>query len=203
MMISINSQKHYNKTPLAYVEDNIRDIYTALINIKNRRFISKEGKSNVSFSFTIPYNDNIKSLISQACSHDLIKNLYSSNIPTGFSEDQVLVNRNEKISSNDISSHSENQDAQRYECSSNAILEEDISYETAYTLLLNLLNNDVNLLEEVLSIAGVLAKEGVLVAPESKIKKEYLQYGALCSKTKDTKIKVIKNAGNKEIHCTM
>ena len=176
-MLSINFQKYSNKTYLPYIGENICNLHTALINIKNRYLLSKENKTNCNFSFTVLYKNNIKNLISQVYSYNTTNNLFSMNhnlnsTSTDFTEDQILINKNEEIPSKDgINIYSENQVLQNCNNSTIILEEEDISHEIAYNLLLDLLKNKVELVEEVLSIANILIEEGVLVAPESKIKK--------------------------------
>ncbi|WDM85753.1 hypothetical protein K6025_02390 [Ehrlichia sp. JZT12] len=154
------------------------NLHTALTNIKSHYFINKENKIKFNLSFTIPHKSNIKNLIIQVYNYNTTNNLLSTNhnlssISTSLTEDQISINKNEETSSKDnINNHDENQvQYNKYHSSTLTPEEEEVSYKTAYKLLLDLLNNKPDLLEEALSIANILVKEGVLIAPESKIKK--------------------------------
>ena len=183
MMISVNSQKHFSKSYLAYIGNNICTLHNALINIKNRYILNKENKINLNFSFTLPYKNNIEN---KAYNYNTINNLFStehnlSNISTNFTDNQTLGDKNDEETL-----LKDNNQLQYKEPNNTTItLEEEITYEAAYNLLLNLLQDDIELLEEVLSIAHILVKEGVVVAPDSKIKKNIAKIMPYIQKQKE------------------
>ena len=169
-MMSSTFQKQLNVQFSNYIGNGICSLYSMLAAIKDK--CNAHSSPDVNISFTIQHKGNVRNLIDQEHGHNTVTNLlpiYNNSNTTliGSSEQSIT---NEEILSQD-SRYSDNTTSQNDVTQ----YDEEISYETAYHLLLNLVNNDVNLFEEVISIAEVLVREGVLVAPESKIKKDIAQ----------------------------
>ena len=171
-MLSI-SQKQLGQQFTDYIGNGVYNLYSVLTTIKDKcNPHSKINQSDINLSFTILHKNDLKNVIGQEYGNK-VNNLSSNNLCTTFTDLLDQPTANEEILSQD-NSNSYNIETQQYD--SNIMLhDEEISYEMAYSLLLSLVNNNIELLEEVLLIAKTLVREGVLVAPESKIRKNIAQ----------------------------
>ena len=169
-MMSSIFQKQLNVQFSNYIGDGICSLHSMLAAIKDK--CNAHSSPDVNISFTIQHKDNVRNLIDQEYGHNTATNLlhiYNNSNTTLIDASEQSITNQEILSQDSRYSYNTipQNDVTQYD--------EEISYETAYHLLLNLVNNDVNLFEEVISIAEVLVREGVLVAPESKIKKNIAQ----------------------------
>lgn len=150
-----------------YIGNGVYSLYSALTAIKDKcNPYSKVNQSDINMSFTTLHKNDVKNVMGQEYSNT-VNDLSNADLL-----DQPTAN--EEILSQD-NSNSHNIETQKYDNNNIMLYDEEISYEMAYSLLLNLVNNDIELLEEALLIAKTLVREGVLVAPESRIRKNITQ----------------------------
>ncbi|WP_395877540.1 hypothetical protein [Ehrlichia muris] len=172
MMLSI-FQKQLGWQFTDYIGHGVYSLYSALTAIKDRyNPYSKINQSDINMSFTILHKNDVNNVIEQEHSNT-VNDPSSDHLSTTFANllDQSTANKEILLQDN---SNSYNIKTQQHD--SNIMLhDEEISYEMAYSLLLNLVNNNIELLEEALLIANTLVSEGVLVAPESRIRKNIAQ----------------------------
>lgn len=157
-----------------YIGNGVYSLYSTLTAIKDRyNTYSKTNQSDINISFTILHKNDINNVIEQEYSNT-VNDLSSDNLSITFANllDQSTANEEILLQNNN---NSYNIKTRQHDNSNIILHDEEISYEMAYSLLLNLVNNNIQLLEEALLIAKTLVSEGVLVAPESRIKKNIAQ----------------------------
>ncbi|KJV65927.1 MULTISPECIES: hypothetical protein [Ehrlichia] len=173
MMLSI-FQKQLGWQFTDYIGNGVYSLYSTLTAIKDRyNTYSKTNQSDINISFTILHKNDINNVIEQEYSNT-VNDLSSDNLSITFANllDQSTANEEILLQNNN---NSYNIKTRQHDNSNIILHDEEISYEMAYSLLLNLVNNNIQLLEEALLIAKTLVSEGVLVAPESRIKKNIAQ----------------------------
>lgn len=173
-MLSIFN-KQLSEQSSNYIGDGVYNLCSMLTSIKNKyNPYNKVNQPNINLSFTILHKNDTKGTIDQEYGNNITHNTFSNGLGTTSINLLDKPTIKEEILSQD-NNNCYDVTTQQYDTNNITLHSEEISYEMAYSLLLDLVNNDIELLEEVLLIAKILIKEGVLVAPESKIKKDIAQ----------------------------
>ncbi|QGR02401.1 hypothetical protein EDL79_01775 [Ehrlichia ruminantium] len=175
MILSTSSQNKINEGYLSNLGNKIDDLCNTSPDIKHRfnYRLEEQNIQSINYTFSMPCQNNIEN------SKDLdLNNMTCSQSPKYQISSAILVDASSQpqLTHQDIQNTADTDhitDQEQSETDENSIIyqQDEISYKVAYNLLLNLVNNDIKLLKEVLLVAESLVQEGVLVAPESKVKK--------------------------------
>ncbi|KYW99366.1 hypothetical protein FDZ58_01830 [Ehrlichia ruminantium] len=186
MILHTNFQNKVNQEYLGNLGNKSGNFYNTSTKIKNDfNFISQEENiQSINYTFSIPYQNNTGN-----SNNSETHNMTHTQFPKCHISNTIIDSTSNKIECEDIQQITNNhyiKNQEQTNIDTNVISSKDeISYKTAYALLLNLVNYDIKLLKEILLIAESLVNEGVSVAPESRVKRHIAK--AILSRTQQYK----------------